>query len=146
MTMPLARIREVEEKVVAIIAPELTGSLKEPPPQRVIIANVLDHMACEGLLIELDAVMNDTRNPERAGGLLQLVADAMETAVGILRCRLGAFVLFVSPPGFMYWERNIKKFVYLLKDRRIDFVSCAPNLQVGAGDLRPAALSYPPTL
>ena len=37
-----------------------TPSLKEPPDQRVIIANVLDHMACEGLLIDLHAVMNDT--------------------------------------------------------------------------------------
>ena len=71
MTMPLARIPEVAEMVVAIFAPELVGSLREPPPpQRVIIANVLDLMASEGLLIELNAVMDDTRNPERVGGLL----------------------------------------------------------------------------
>ena len=57
--MPLARIPEMAETVVAIFDPNLTGSLKEPPPQRVIIANVLDHMACEGLLMNLDVVMND---------------------------------------------------------------------------------------
>ena len=71
MTMPLARIPEMAEKVVAIFDPNLTGSLKEPPPQHVIIANILDYMACEGLLMDLDAVMNDTRNPERDEGLLQ---------------------------------------------------------------------------
>ena len=58
-------------------------------------------MTCEGLLIDLDAVMIDTRNPERARDLLQLVADAMETAVVILRGRLGASELFLSLPGFM---------------------------------------------
>ena len=132
--------------VVVIFDPNLTGSLKEPPPQRVIIANDLDHMACEGLLMNLDANMNDTKHPERAGGLLRVVADAMKTAIEILRGQQGASVLFVSPPGFMYWERNLQKFVYLLmeicKPRRIDFAICAPNLRVGAGDLRPAILSY----
>ena len=146
VTMPLARIPEVAEVVAAIFDPSVTGSLKEPPPQRVIIANVLDHMACEGLLMNLDAIMNDTKKPDRAGGLQRVVADTMETAMGILRGRLGASALFVSPPGFMYWERNFQKFVYLLmevcKARGMDFAICAPNLRVGAGDLPPAALSY----
>ena len=62
--MPLAPIPEMAEMVVSIFDPNLTGSLKDPPPQRVIIANVLDHMACEGLLMDLDAVMNDTRHRE----------------------------------------------------------------------------------
>ena len=131
MTMPLARIPEMAEMVVAIFAPELTGFLKEPPPQRMIIANVLDHMACEGLLIELNAVMDDTRNPDGAGGLPQLVPDALETAVGILRGRLEASVLFVSPPGFMNWERILQKFVYLLMEvcnaRLIDFALSVPR-------------------
>ena len=68
MTMPLTRIPEMAEMVVAIFDPNLTGSLKELPPQRVIIANVLDHMAYEGLLMNL--FMNDVKHPERAGGLL----------------------------------------------------------------------------
>ena len=112
MTMPLARSPEMAEMVVAMFAPELKGSLKEPPSQRVISANVLDHMACEGLLAQLNGAMEDTKKLERAGYLLQLVADAMETVVEILRARIGASV-FVSPPGFMCWERNLQKFVYL---------------------------------
>ena len=103
-------------------------------------------MAFEGLLMNLDTIMNDSKNPDRAGSLLRLVADAIETAMGILRGRLGASVLFVSPPGFMYSERNFQTLLYLLMEvcraRRIDFAICAPNLRVGAGDLRPAALSY----
>ena len=60
-------------------------------------------MACEGLLIELDAIMMANRRPENAAGLVNVVADAREQAAGILRGRLGALALFVSPPGFMYW-------------------------------------------
>ena len=146
ITMPLARIPGMAEMVVAIFDPNLTSSLKEPPLQRVIIANVLDHMACEGLLMNLDTVMNDVKHSERAGDLLRVVADAMETATEILRGQLGASALFVSPPGFLYWERNLQKLVYLLMEvcqaRRVDFAICAPNLRVGAGDLCPAALSY----
>ena len=146
MTMPLARIPEMAEMVVAMFDRDLTGSLKEPPPQRVIIANVLDHMACEGLLRNLNAIMDDTKNPERAGGLLRLVADAMETASRILRGQLGISALFVLPPCFLYWEPNLQRFLHLLmevcKARRTDFAICAPNLRVGVGDLRPAALSY----
>ena len=73
-----------------------------------------------------------------------MVADAMETTTEVLRAQLGAYALFVSPPGFLFWD--FQKFVYLVmevcKARRIDFAICAPNLRVGAGDLRPAALSY----
>ena len=75
-----------------------------------------------------------------------MVPDAMETAIEILSGQLGASALFISPPGFMYWERNLQKFVYLLmvvcNARRLDFAICALNLRVGTGDLRPAALSY----
>ena len=143
--MPLARIPEMAEMLLAMFDPNLTGSLREPPPQRVVIANILDHMACEGLT-NLDAIMNDVKHPERAGDLLRIVADAMEIAIEILRGQLGASTLFVSPPGLLYWERSLQKIVYLLlevcKARCIDFAICAPNLRVGAGDLRPAALSY----
>ena len=140
MTMPIARISEMAEMVVVIFA-------QEPPPQRVIITNVLDHMACEGLLIDLDAVMNDTRNPERAGGLLQLVAHAMEAAVGIIRGRLGASVLSCCRLDLCIRKgTSLQKYVHLLievcRARRIHFAICARNLRVGAGDLHPAALSY----
>ena len=147
LTMPLSRFAEVAEMVGAMYDPNLRGSLKEPPPQRVIFANLLDHMACEGLLRELDTFMTDARRPGNAAALVNMVADAMEHAAGILRGRLGALALFVSPPGFMYWPQSLQQFVYILlevcKARRIEFAICAPNLRVDRGDLRPDALSYP---
>ena len=104
-------------------------------------------MACEGLLRDLDTIMGDTRRPGNVATLVNIVADAMERAAGILRGRLGALALFVSPPGFMYWQQSLQQFVYILlevcKARRIDFAICAPNLRVDHGDLRPDALSYP---
>ena len=147
LTMPLSRFAEVAEMVGVMYDLNLRGSLKEPPPQRVIFANLLDHMACEGLLRDLDTIMADTRRPENVATLVNIVADAMERAAGILRGRLGALALFVSPPGFMYWQQSLQQFVYILlevcKVRRIDFAICAPNLRVDHGDLRPDALSYP---
>ena len=147
LTMPLSRFAEVAEMVGVMYDPNLRGSLKKPPPQRVIFANLLDHMVCEGLLRDLDAIMADTRRPGNVATLVNTVADAMERAAGILRGRLGALALFVSPPGFMYWQQSLQQFVYILlevcKARRIDFAICAPNLRVDHGDLRPDVLSYP---
>ena len=147
LTMPLSRFAEVAEMIGVMYDPNLRGSLKEPPPQRVIFANLLDHMVCEGLLRDLDAIMADTRRPGNVATLVNAVADAMERAAEILRGRLGALALFVSPPGFMYWQQSLQQFVYILlevcKARRIDFAICAPNLRVDHGDLRPDVLSYP---
>ena len=147
LTMPLSRLAEVAEMVGVMYNPNLRGSLKEPPPQRVIFANLLDHIVCEVLLRDLDAIMADTRRPGNVATLVNAVADAMERAAGILRGRLGAPALFVSPPGFMYWQQSLQQFVYILlevcKARRIDFTICAPNLRVDHGDLRPDVLSYP---
>ena len=147
LTMPLSRFAEVAEMIGVMYDPNLTGSLKEPPPQRMIFANLLDQMACEGLLRDLDTIMGDTRRPGNVATSVNIVADAMERAAGILRGRLGALALFVSPPGFMYWQQSLQQFVYILlevcKARRIDFAICAPNLRVDHGDLRPDALSYP---
>ena len=147
VVVPLSRFAEVAEMVGAMYDPNLRGSLKEPPPQRVIFANRLDHMACEGFLRELDTIMTDTRRPGNAAALVNVVADVMEHAAGVLRGRLGALALFVSPPGFMYWQHILQQFVYILlevcKARRIEFAICAANLRVDRGDLRPDALSYP---
>ena len=96
LTMPLSRFAEVGEMVGVMCDPNLRGSLKEPPPQRVIFANLLDHMVCEGLLRDLDTIMADTRRPGNIASLVNIVADAMERAAGILRGRLGALALFVS--------------------------------------------------
>ena len=147
LTMPLFRFAEVAEMVGVMYDPNLRGSLKEPPPQRVIFANLLDHMVCEGLLRNLDTIMADTRRPGNVATLVNIVAEAMERAAGILRGRLGALALFVSPPGFMYWQQSLQHFVYILlevcKARRIEIAICVPNLRVDRGDLRPDVLSYP---
>ena len=147
LTMPLSRFAEVAEMVGAIYDPNLRGSQKEPPPQRVIFANLLDHMACEGLLHDLDAIMSNVRRLGDIAALVNEVVGAMERAAGILRGRLGALALFVSPPGFMYWPRSLQQFVYILlevcKARRVEFAICAPNLRVDREDLRPDTLSYP---
>ena len=102
LTMPLSRFAKVAEMVGAMYDPNLRGSQKEPPPQRVIFANLLDHMACEGLLHNLAAIMSNVRRLEDIAALVNEVVGAMEHAAGILRGRLGALALFVSPPGFMY--------------------------------------------
>ena len=147
LTMPLSRFAEVAEMVGAIYDPNLRGSQKEPPPQRVNFANLLDHMACEGLLHDLDAIMSNVRRLGDIAALVNEVVGAMERAAGILRGRLGALALFVSPPGFMYWPRSLQQFVYILlevcKARRVEFAICAPNLRVDREDLRPYTLSYP---
>ena len=147
LTMPLSRFAEIAEMVGAMYDPNLRGSQKEPPPQRVIFANLLDHMTCEGLLRDLDATMSDVRRPGDIAALVNEVVGAMERAAGILRGRLGALALFVSPPGFMYWPRSLQQFVYILLEvcraRRVEFAICAPNLRVDREDLCPDALSYP---
>ena len=147
LTMPLSRFAEVAKMVGAMYDPSLRGLLKEPPPRRVIFANLLDHMVCEVLLRELDTIMTDTRRPGNAAALVNIVADAMEHSAGILRDRLGALALFVSPPVFMYWQQSLQQFVYILmevcKARRIEVAICPPNLRVDKGDLCPDALSYP---
>ena len=147
LTMPLSRFAEIAEMVGAMYDPNLRGSQKEPLPQRVIFANLLDHMACEGLLRDLDAIMCDVRRSGDIAALVNEVVDAMERAAGILRGRLGALALFVSPPGFMYWPRSLQQFAYILvevcKAHRVEFAICAPNLRVDREDLRPDTLSYP---
>ena len=133
LTMPLSRFTEIAEMVGAMYDPNLRGSQKEPPPQRVIFANLLDHMACEGLLRDLDAIMSDVRRPGDIAALVNEVVGAMERAAGILRGRLGALALFVSPPGLMYWPRSLQQFVYILLE------VCKARRE----DLRPDTLSYP---
>ena len=149
LTIPHSRFAEIPEMVGAMYDPNLRGSQKEPPPQRVVFANLLDHMACEGLLRDLDGIMCDVRRPGDIAALVNEVVGAMERDAGILRGRLGALALFVSvsPPGFMYWPRSLQQFVYILlevcKARRVEFAICAPNLRVDREDLRPDTLSYP---
>ena len=83
LTMPLSRFAEIAEMVGAMYDPNLRGSQKEPSPQRVIFANLLDHMACEGLLLELDAIMSDVRRPEIIAALVNVVVNMAEGSFGV---------------------------------------------------------------
>ena len=49
--MPLSRLPEMAEVAIALFSPQ--GPQREPPPRRTIFANLMDHMACEGLLENL---------------------------------------------------------------------------------------------
>ena len=50
LTVPLSRIPEMAAILVTMFDPEMTGTHQEPPPKRVIISNVLDHLSYEGLM------------------------------------------------------------------------------------------------
>ena len=52
-TLPLSRIPEMAEVLVTMFDPEMTGSFKEPPPRKVVISNVFDHLACEGIMARI---------------------------------------------------------------------------------------------
>ena len=77
--------------------------------------------------------------------VLHQVATAMERTAELLRTQLNTSVLFVSPPGMLYWGSAFQQIVYMLSElclaSNIDFFICAPNLRVGQDDSGPAALS-----
>ena len=150
VTMPLSQLPETAEVAVAMFAPDLEGSQRKPSPERFIFANLVDHMACEGLLEDLPRMLREMSNSETARNevaqVLHQVATAMEQTVELLRTHLNTPVLFVSPPGMLYWGGAFQHFVYMLTEevcltRDIEFYMCAPNPRVGQDNLRPAVLS-----
>ena len=82
VTMPLSRLPEMAEVAIAMFAPELEGSQKEPPPKRSIFVNLIDHMACEGLLQDLPRKLREISNHDatrnEVAQVLHQVATAME--------------------------------------------------------------------
>ena len=137
MTIPLSRIPEMTEVVVAMIEQEVTGTHREPPPKRVIFSNVLNHLACEGLTTRLSEIEN--RNPKTAQRNVVLnaainLARAMEKAQQIVRNKLKTASLFVTPPEFNQWPPALQRFVYLVTEicqcREVNFAICAPNMRV----------------
>ena len=64
VTMPSSRLPEMAEVAVAMFAPELEGSLKEPLPKRFVFANQIDHLTCEGLLQDLPQNLHAMINRE----------------------------------------------------------------------------------
>ena len=147
VTMPLSRLPEMAEVAIALFSPE--GPQSEPPPSRIIVANLMDHMACEGLLENLPHLLRKMPNNETVRNevikVLHRVVTAMERTAELLRTHLKVPAMFVSPPGMLYWGGMFQQFVYILTEicsaRNIEFYLCAPNLRVGKDDLRPAAVS-----
>ena len=149
ITLPLSRILEMVEVLIAIFDPEMKGTtFREPPPGKVINSNVFDHMACEEMFTLLHEIEHS--NPARIRGNIiesaTRIATAMEKAKDALMKRLGVSVLFVTPPGFSNWPTVLQQFVHLVTEicqsRDVDFFICASNLRVDTHTLRPSWLSY----
>ena len=115
--MPLSRLPEMAEVAIAMFAPELEGSQKEPPAKLFIFVNLIDHMACEGLLEELPRVLREMSNRDAARNevarVLHQVATAMERTADLLCTHLNAPAVFVSPPGMLYRGGMFQQFVYM---------------------------------
>ena len=149
MTLPLSRIPEMAEILVTMFDPEMEGTYKEPPPRRVIISNVFDHLACEGLIPAV-SVMGDkkiiTAQPTTVFNAAINLTRAMEKAQNILETKIRTTAIFVTPPGFNQWPAAWQQFVYIVTEiclgRGIDFFICATNLRVNRLDWRPSWLSY----
>ena len=118
VTMPISRLPEMAEVAIAMFSPELEGPQKEPPPRLIIFANLIDHMACEGLLEDLPRILRGMSTHEAASnevaGVLHQIATAMERTGKLLCARLRVPALFVSPPGKLYWGGMFQRFVYRL--------------------------------
>ena len=115
VTMPLSRLLEMAEVAIALFSPE--GPQSELPPSRIIFANLMDHMACEGLLENLPHLLREMSNNETLRKevikLLHRVATAMERTAELLRTHLEVPAMFVSPPGILYWGGMFQQFVYI---------------------------------
>ena len=148
-TLPLSRIPEMAEVLVTRFDPEMTGTFKEPPPRRVIISNVFDLLACEGMMAQIANVKILNPTPAQQATVRNAavnLARAMEKAQNILKNKLKVPVIFVTPPGFCQWHSALQRFIYLVTEicqcREIDFAICAPNMRISSGDLRPSWLFY----
>ena len=139
VTMPLSPLPEMAEVAIAMFAPERKGSQREPPPKRFLFANLVDHMACEGLLEDLPRMLREMSNSETARNevaqVLHQVVTVMEQTVELLRAHLNTPVLFVSPPGMLYWGGAFQQFVYLLTEvclaRDIEFYCVRQTYESG---------------
>ena len=62
MTKPLTQIPEMAEVLVTMFDLQMKVTHRDPPPKRVVISNVLDHLACEGLMTRLSKIQtNETQ-------------------------------------------------------------------------------------
>ena len=101
VTMPLSRLPEMAEVAIAMFSPDLEGPLREPPPRRMIFANLMNHMACEGLMESLPRMLREMSTSEAARNevieVFHRVATAMERTAELLRPHLKVPALFVPP-------------------------------------------------
>ena len=51
---------------IAMFAPEVEGSQREPPPRRIFSSNLMDHMACEGQLQDLPRLLREITTRDAA--------------------------------------------------------------------------------
>ena len=80
---------------------------------------MIDHLACDGLLLDLRQILRDMKNREAArrgvARVFHQVAPAMEKkTLELLRTQLNTPALFVSPAGMLYWGSALQQFVYML--------------------------------
>ena len=111
-TLPLSRIPEMAEVLVSMFDPEMTGTFKEPPPRRVVISNIFDHMACEGLMAQIANVEILNPTPAQRATVRNAAinpARAMEKAQNILKDKLKVPVIFVTTPGFCQWHSALQR-------------------------------------
>ena len=118
-TLLLSRIPEMAEVLVTMFDPEMTRTFKEPPPRRVIISNIFNHLACEGLMAQIANVEILKPTPAQRATVRNAavnLARAMEKAQNILRDKLRVPVIFVTPPGFCQWHSALQRFIYLVTE------------------------------
>ena len=119
VTLPLSRIPEMAEVLVTMFDPEMTGTFKQPPPRKVVISNVFDHLACEGMMAQIVIVELIQPTPEQRTTVKNAatnLARALEKAQNILQDKLKVPVIFVTPPGFRQWRSALQRFLYLVTE------------------------------
>ena len=133
VTLPLSRIPEMAEVLVTIFDPEKFGTFKEHPPRKVMISNIFDHLACEGMMVQIANVEILQPTPAQRTTVRNTatsLARAMEKAQNILKDKLKVPVIFVTRPGFCQWPTALQRFIYLVTEvcqcREVDFVIFAP--------------------
>ena len=106
VTLPLSRIPEMAEVLVTMFDPEMTDIFKEPPTRKVVISNVFDHLACQGMMAQIANVELLQPTPAQRTTVRNAatnLARALEKAQNILKDKLKVPVIFVTPPGFCKW-------------------------------------------
>ena len=80
------------EVAVSRFAPELEGSQKEPSSKKFMFAKLIHHLACEGLLQNLQQLLRDMgaieASQNEVARLLNQAATAMERTAELLRIQI----------------------------------------------------------